>query len=81
MVDQVVNLVSSSVEPLTKVFDPILSSINSTLHMKSETQKINLVPSSVSPVDQAVNLVTSLFEPIDKVVDLFPSSVDLTLPL
>jgi hypothetical protein len=37
-VDQVVNLVSYSVEPLTKVANPVLSSINPTFHLKSETQ-------------------------------------------
>jgi hypothetical protein len=48
-VDQVVNLVSFSVEPLTKVVDPVLSSINPTFHLKSETQVTDPVPSLVSP--------------------------------
>jgi hypothetical protein len=38
LVDQVVNLVSSSFEPLTKVADPIPHSIHPTFHMKSDTQ-------------------------------------------
>jgi hypothetical protein len=48
-VDQVFNLVSSLVEPLTKVDDPVPSSISPTFHLKSETQVTDSVPSLVSP--------------------------------
>jgi hypothetical protein len=48
-VDQVVNIVSSSVEPLTKVVDLVPSSISPTFHLKSETQVTDSVSSLVSP--------------------------------
>jgi hypothetical protein len=48
LVDQVVIIVSSSIEPLTKVADPVPSSINPTFHLKSETQVNDLVLSLVS---------------------------------
>jgi hypothetical protein len=68
-VDQVVNLVSSSVEPLTQVVDPVLSSINLTLHQKSETEVTNPVTSSINP---------NLHVKSAKVVDPVLSSIDLT---
>jgi hypothetical protein len=71
-VDQVVNLVSSSVEPLTKVTDPVPSSISPTFPLKSETQVTDPAPSSVSP---------TLHPKSAKVVDLIPSSVNPTPPL
>jgi hypothetical protein len=85
----VVNLVSSSVEPLTQVVDPVPSSINPTLHLKSETQVTDPVPSSIIPTlhlksAKVVDPVPSSIDPTPplksatKVVDLVPSSVDPT---
>jgi hypothetical protein len=76
----VVNLVSSSVEPLTKVADPVPSSINPTFHLKSETQVIDLVLSLVSPTLhlKSANMVNPT-PPLTsaKVVSPVPSSVSL----
>jgi len=66
-VDQVVNLVSSSVEIVTLVVDPVLSSVNHTLHMKSESQVADSVPSLIS---RTLHLKSA------KVVALSPSLVD-----
>jgi hypothetical protein len=81
-VDQVVNLVSSSVEPLTKVVDPVLSSVNTTLHLNIEPKVTDPFPSSVSPTlhpksAKVVSSVTSSVNPTPplksaKVVDLIP---------
>jgi hypothetical protein len=65
----VVNLVSSLIEPLNKVVDPVPSSINPTFHLESETQVTDLVPSLVSP---------TLHPKSVKVVDPNPPSVDPT---
>jgi hypothetical protein len=78
LVDQVVNLVSSLVESLTKVDDPVLSSIGPTFHLKSETQVTDPVPSLVSPTlhlksANVVNPTSPLTSA--KVVSLVPSSV------
>jgi hypothetical protein len=71
-VDHVVNLVTSLVEPIDKVVDPIPPSVNPTLPPKSETQAVDLLP----PVDPIHPL-----ENETQVVDLISSSVDPTLPL
>jgi hypothetical protein len=76
----VVNIVSSSVEPLTKLVDPVLSSISPTFPLKSETQVIDPVPSLVSPTlhlksSNMVNPTPPLTSA--KVVSLVPSSVSL----
>jgi hypothetical protein len=67
----VVNLVSSSVEPVTQVVDLVLSSVNPTLHLKSEPKVVDPVPSSIDP--------TPPLRSAAKVVTLSPSSVDPTL--
>jgi hypothetical protein len=76
----VVNLVSSLVEPLTKVVDPFPSSISPSFHLKSETQVIDLVLSLVSPTLhlKSVNVVNPT-PPLTsaKVVSLVPSSISL----
>jgi hypothetical protein len=72
MVDQVVNLVSSLVEPLLKVANPVPSWISPTFHLKSETQVTDPVFSSVNP---------TLHLKHAKVVDLVLPSVDPTAPL
>jgi hypothetical protein len=59
----VVNLVSSSVDPVDKVVDLILSSVNPTLSLKSETQVIDPSTSSVDLVHQVVNLISPSIDP------------------
>jgi hypothetical protein len=77
-VDQVVNLVSCLIEPLTKLFYLVPSSINPTFHLKSETQVTDPVPSLVSPTLhlKSANVVNPT-PPLTsaKVVSLVPSSV------
>jgi hypothetical protein len=90
-VDQVVNLVSSSVEPLTKVVDTVLSSISPTFHLERETEVIDPVPSLVSPTLhlKSVKLVNLTFPSVNptlplrsiKVVALVTSLVNPTPPL
>jgi hypothetical protein len=71
-VDQVVNLVMSLVEPVDKVVDLIPSSVDPTLPLESETQSIDMFPS--------INPILPLYNET-QVVDLIPSSVDPTLLL
>jgi hypothetical protein len=76
--DQVIKLVSSSVEPLTKVVDLVSSLINPTFHLQSETQVTNPIPSLFSPTlhlnsANVVNHTPPLTSA--KLVTLFPSSV------
>jgi hypothetical protein len=71
-VDQAVNMVTSLVELVDKVVDPIPSSVNLALPLESETKVVDLIPSSVDP--------TLPLESVTQVVDLFPS-VDPILSL
>jgi hypothetical protein len=68
----VVNLVSSLVEQLTKVVDPVPSSVSPTLHLKSEPKVVAMITSSIDPTPPLKSA---------KVVDLVLSSVDTTPPL
>jgi hypothetical protein len=70
--DQVVNLVTSLDEPIDQVVDPIPSSVNPTLPLKSETQVVDPFP----PINPILPL-----ENETQVVDLISPSVDPTLPL
>jgi hypothetical protein len=90
LVDQVVNIVSSLIEPKTQLVDPVPSSINPTLHQKSEAKVVDLVSPSVDPTPplrsaKVVNPVPSIdpTPPLKsaKVVDLVTSSVNPTPPL
>jgi hypothetical protein len=72
LIDHIINLVTSLVEPIDKVVDLIPSSVNTTLPSKSETQVVNMFPF----VDPILSL-----ENETQVVDLISSSVDLTLLL
>jgi hypothetical protein len=88
---QVVNLVSSSIEPQTQVADLVQSSINPALHQKSDTKAVDSSPSAdpILPLEnetQVVDLVFPLVDPIPplrnvKVTDPIPSSVNPTLSL
>jgi hypothetical protein len=91
-VDHFVNLVTSLVEPVDKVVDPIPSSINLVLPSESETKEVDLIPSSIDPTLplESVTQVVDPFTPIDpilplenetQVIDLISSLVDPTLPL
>jgi hypothetical protein len=71
-VDQVVNLVSSSIEPQTQVADPVPSSINPALPQKSDTKAIDPFP----PIDPILPL-----ENETQVVDPVSSSVNPIPPL
>jgi hypothetical protein len=64
LAEQVVNLVSYSIEPQTQLANLVSSMINLTLHKKSVTQVVDLFSSSVDP--------TLPLESDTKVVDLFP---------
>jgi hypothetical protein len=88
----VVNLVTSLVEPIDKVVDLIPSSVNPTLPSKSETKTVDLIPSLVDPTLplESVTQVVDLFPSVDpilslenetQVVDLISPSVDPTLLL
>jgi hypothetical protein len=88
----VVNLVTSLVELVDKVVDPIPSSVNPTLPLESETKAVDLIPSSVDPtlLLESETQVVDPFPSVDsilplenetQVVDLISSSVDPTLPL
>jgi hypothetical protein len=92
LVDHVVNLVTSLVEPVDKVVDLIPSSVNLVLPSESETKDVDLIPSSANPTLplESVTQVVDPFTPVDpilplenetQVVDLISSSVDPTLPL
>jgi hypothetical protein len=80
LVDPVVNIVSSSVEPKTQGIVPVPSSIIPTLHLKSETKVVDSVLPLVDPTPplksaKVVNMVPSLVGPTPplksaKVVDL-----------
>jgi hypothetical protein len=72
LVDQVVNLVTSLIEPVDKVVDLIPSLVDPTLPLESETQAVDLFP----PVDPIL-----LLENETQVVDLISPSIDPTLPL
>jgi hypothetical protein len=87
-----VNLVSSSVEPLTQIVDPAPSSLNPNIHLKSETKVTNPVLSSIIPTLhlKSVKVFVQVPSPIDPtpplksathVVDLVPSPVNSTPPL
>jgi hypothetical protein len=71
-VDHVIKLVTSLVEPIDKVVDPIPSSINLALPSESETKVVDLFP----PIDPIIPLDNET-----QVVDLISSLVDPTLPL
>jgi hypothetical protein len=71
-IDQVVNLVTSLVEAIDQVVAPILSSLDLTLLLESETQPVDPFP-TVDPILPLENATL--------VVDLILSSVDPTLPL
>jgi hypothetical protein len=80
LVDQVVNLASPLVEPLTKVADLVPSSINPTFHLKSETQVTSPVPSLFIPTLhlKSANIINPTPPPTSaKVVAPVPSSVSL----
>jgi hypothetical protein len=72
LIDQVVNLVMSFIEPVDKVVDLISSSVDTTLPLESATQAVNPFP----PVQTILPL-----ENETQVVDLMSLSVDPTLPL
>jgi hypothetical protein len=72
LVYRVVNLGTSLVEPIDKVFDPIPSSVNPIVPLESETQEIDPFP-SMEPILPLENET--------QVVDLIPSSINPTLPL
>jgi hypothetical protein len=88
-VDQVINLVTSLVEPFDKVVDPIPSSINPTLPSESETQSVDPFPlvDPILPLENATQVVDPVMSSVDptpplmsaKVTDLVPSSVSPTL--
>jgi hypothetical protein len=63
LVDQVVNLVSSSIDPVEKVVDLIPSSIDPTLPSKRETQVINMSASSINQVHQVVDSISPSIDP------------------
>jgi hypothetical protein len=67
-VDHVVNLVSSSVEPLTQMID-LFPPIDPIFHLENETQVV--VTSSVNPTPPLMSA---------NVVDLVPPSIDPTPP-
>ena len=92
LVDHVVNMVMSLVEPANKVVDLIPSSVDPTLSLENETQVVYSIPSSVNPTLslESETQVVDLFPPVDpilplenetQVVDLISPSVDPTLPL
>jgi hypothetical protein len=72
LVDHVINLVTSLVEPVDKVVDMIPSSVDPTLPLESVTQVVDPFPS----VDPILSL-----ENETQVVDLISPLVDPTLPL
>jgi hypothetical protein len=85
-------MITSLVEPIDKVVDPIPSSVNPTLPSESETKAVDPIPSSVDPTLplESVTQVVDLFPPVDpilplenetQVVDLISPSVDPTLLL
>jgi hypothetical protein len=91
-IDHVVNLVTSLIEPVDKVVDPIPSLVNPALPSESETKAFDPIPSLVDPTLplESVTQVVDLFPPVDPilplenathVVDLISSSIDPTLPL
>jgi hypothetical protein len=91
-VDHFIKLVTSLVEPVDKVVDPIPSSVNPTLLLESEPKAVDLIPSLVDPTLslESVTQVVDPFTPVDPilplendtpVVDLISPSVDPTLPL
>jgi hypothetical protein len=71
-IDQVVNMVTSLVEPVDQAVYPIPSSVNPTLPLESETQAVDPFP-TVDPI--------LCLENATQVVDLISSSVDPTLLL
>jgi hypothetical protein len=63
LVDQVVNFISYSVDPVDKVVNLILSSVDPTLPSKSETQMIKSSTSSVDSVHQVVDSISPSVNP------------------
>jgi hypothetical protein len=59
----VVNLVSSSIDLVDKVVDPILSSVDPTLPSKSESQVNDPSPSTVDLVHQVVDSISPSIDP------------------
>jgi hypothetical protein len=82
LVDQVVNIVSSLVAPLTKVSDPVLSSINPNFHLESETEVTDLVSSSISPTFH-LEIETQVTDPVLSLISptLHQKSVKLVAPV
>jgi hypothetical protein len=85
-------MVSSSVEPLTKVAYPVPSSVKPSLHIKSEPKVVAMITSSIDPTPplksaKVVSLVPSLVDPTlhleseTQVVYLIPSLVNPIHPL
>jgi hypothetical protein len=75
LVDELINIVPSSVNLVDQVIDQIHSSVDPTLPSESEVQVVDLVPLLV------VNPTLSSLEIEAHVVNLIPPSFDLTLPL
>jgi hypothetical protein len=71
-VDHVVNLVMSLIEPVDKVVDPIPSLVNLVLPSKRETKEVDLIPSSVDPTLplESVTQVVDPFTPVDPILSL-----------
>jgi hypothetical protein len=63
LVDQVVNFISYSVDPVDKVVNLILSSVDPTLPSKSETQMIGLSTSLVDSSHQVVDSISPSVNP------------------
>jgi hypothetical protein len=92
LIDHVINLAMSLIEPVDKVVDLIPYSVDPTLPLESFTKVVNPIPSSVNPTLslESVTQVVDPFPPVDPIlplenatqmVDLISSSVDPTLPL
>jgi hypothetical protein len=85
LVDQVVNLVSSLIEPRTQVADPVPSSISLALHQKSDTKVVDLFSSSIDPTPplKSDTEAADPFPPVDPILPLENETqvVDLVLPL
>jgi hypothetical protein len=71
-VDHVVNLVTSLVELVDKVVDPIPSSVDPTLLFESVTKVVDLIPSSVDPtlLLKSETQVVNPFTPVDPILPL-----------
>jgi hypothetical protein len=92
LIDHVINLVTSLIEPVDIVVNPIPFSIDPTLPLESVNKVVDPITSSVNPtlLPESEIKAVNLFPPVDPilplenathVVDLISSSVDPTLPL